>query len=1350
MKKESLAQFSPSVSEWFSQTLGKPTRTQDMGWPVIQSGQDALICAPTGTGKTLCAFLPAIDGLYRKALDGELDDGVRVLYISPLKALGNDIARNLERPLEGIGELDGRIGAVRKAIRTGDTPANERRRMATKPPHILITTPESLYLLLTSKAGASMFAKLETVIVDEIHALLESKRGTHLALSLARLSKIRPFQRIGLTATVEPLQEAADFLGMEKPVTIVDARTPKRMDVLVQCPADGFFGLPEGTIWPEIAASIVRLIRKEPQVLVFCNNRATTENVAAAINRNMGEDVASTHHGSMDKERRLIVEEQFKNGELRCLCATSSMELGIDIGAVSIVVQVASPVSSARGLQRLGRSGHSPGQTSRMRMLPRMPEDALDASFVARSMLEGIVEPMKAPRLCADVLAQHIVSMSCTRDWTLEEILELAHGTLPYQDLTREELESTLRMLRGDFEHQAGRDFRPRIIWNERDDTVSGDVYGRMLATMGGTIPDRGYYAVVTAEGTRLGELDEEFVFEARIGDRFRLGAFTWAVTRIQHDRVVVAPSSGAARSPFWKGEVLGRPSRTGEMYGRELAFLEAAPRMLEAICDRYPTDEPSARAVANLLGEQMRRLGCLPTDKRVVVEHFQDEAGECFVALHCPLGGRVNQPLAMGLRDTVARLTGRGVQVYHGDDGIMLHLIGDEEAPKGLLQLTQPSTLTETILRDLTSTPVFSIRFREAAAVALVIGGRRTGNRVPLWVQRLRGAEALSRAAQTDNHPLVVEAYRSIMDRAMEIPRAVQLLEDIHSGAVDVVEVRTDVPSPMTKALRDQLIGVYTYVEAIPQEVVSRGALAQPQVVAPVAPQAERMEQRAFAQPKDADGLYTYLMRRGTLPLRDWAELGGALLVDGRGASVNDLLVAAHEKEALCAGLSGDAQALAPFLMRYVRMQGEMGEEIHDYFAMDVQEGIDHCLESGELVMYRRGNETFYATPERVTSAIAQAARERMEQVKTEPAAHYAALLPGWQKAAGDTPAAHLADGIAPLFGLMLEPSLWEDVILPARIRNYKPKDLDQALLTGELMWRVQDGKVAFYPPEQPCLAPLAGDENDGVHQALLAGGAQFIRQISTRSGVSGAALLRRLNELAAAGLAVCDGFNPLRRMVPIEDAKRRARARAMELSGEGRWEAASPVAPLSIPDQLEMLFDRWAVVGRECAAAEGLAWPPLLEELRLMEYRDQVRRGYFVKGLSGAQFVRTRQFSRVCGLLAAPEGDYVLSAADPAQPYGSILENAGVLCVPGNALVLIKGVPVLAAERRGERLRLLGDASQPHEALDLFVQAFMQKRLWPNLMRITVKEWPEGAAKDMQSLGFRTEMMDMSLWRM
>ncbi|MCL1963464.1 MAG: DEAD/DEAH box helicase, partial [Firmicutes bacterium] len=583
-----LALFDAPTAAWFTGHIGTPTAVQEEGWPAIAQGGHVLISAPTGTGKTLSAFLVFIDRLKAMAARGELKQALYLIYISPLKALGNDIRENLRRPLEGIAGPE-----LAVAVRTGDTTQAERQRMLRHPPHILITTPESLYLLLTSRGGQGLLNSARAIILDELHALINSKRGAHLMLSLARLDRLceKPLQRIGLSATIEPLDEAGQYLAAPDPVTIIAPKMRKSMDIQVTSPLADMRTLPEGTIWPELARSVYERCEGCRTVIVFVEGRAQAEKLAHGINELGGQGFARTHHGCVSKEQRLLAERQLRSGELRVMCATSSMELGIDVGEVDLVMQIGFPATISSTMQRLGRAGHNPGRTSIMHLFPRMALEGVYCGLTATVAMEGGIEHSKPPRKCLDVVAQHLVSMAASAMYSVEDAMDTLSRAHCLRDVTRGDVENVLRMLAGDYEHQADQPSRPRLLYDRIHGTIMGDTYSRMLAlSAGGTIPDRGFFAVRLKDGTKLGEVDEVFAFEARVGDKFLLGSFAWRIVELRSESIMVEPSSPeGAQSPFWLGDWAGRPYQTGLRFGellRGLTEAHAGRRLYEALRD--------------------------------------------------------------------------------------------------------------------------------------------------------------------------------------------------------------------------------------------------------------------------------------------------------------------------------------------------------------------------------------------------------------------------------------------------------------------------------------------------------------------------------------------------------------------------------------------------------------------------------------------------------------------------------------------------------------------------------------------------------------------------------------------
>lgn len=1349
--------FSEKTCAWFAEAVGTPTEVQRQGWQAIATGEDVLISAPTGTGKTLTAFLMAIDRLCALAERQQLRDEVYVLYISPLKALGNDIRENLRRPIEGLN------APVRAAVRNGDTSPSERQKMSRRPPHILITTPESLYLLLTGKGGRRMLSTVRTVIVDELHAVISSRRGTHLMLSLARLDALcdAPPQRIGLSATIRPLELAAQYLAGEG-TRIVAPRMDKRAEVRVLAATPDLTLLKEGSIWPEICREVYEASLAQRTVLVFCEGRATAEKVAHGVNALGGEGYARTHHGSISREQRLEAERALKSGQLKVLCATSSMELGIDVGEVDLVIQIGCPQRISSAVQRLGRAGHRPGEVSRMRFYPRMNAEMLLSAMTAQGLRDGEIEAVEPQQLCMDILAQHLVSMAASESYTVAEALALCRRCWCYRDLTEAQLTRVLRMLAGDDEHEADRPVTPRVEYDRLSGTVSGSGYTRMLAlSSGGTIPDRGLYAVVLEDGvTRLGELDEEFVFEARLGDKFLLGAFAWCIVRIERDRVVVRQSSPeGAQSPFWRGDGMGRSYATGAMFGAMLRRLEeehAAGRMVRLL-SRWMGDEQAALNAARYVGDQLEANGCLATDRTLVLEYFTDEVGDHQMMLHCPYGGRVNQGLAILLRAMAARETGCDVRAWHDDDGVLLHVTGGE-VPEMLLERLNPETLRDALWAELPGTALFSLLFRYNMNRALMMGVR-PGGRVPLWVQRIRGAEALARACAHPSHPLLVETLHDCMDRHIDADGLADLLRRIRSGQIRLVARRVGEgrPSPMTLSLRRQVEAELMYDYA-PSHGVASNLRIQDDVRPSLRPDSEQLAQaHVGAKPPDsAEKLHEKLMIEGDL-LADEAEAPfewmNRLLELGRALYVEPgLWIAAEQRELYERALEqGDPEAWRRIVRRCLRYRGPMSaaDVAARYALPDSRAVLDGLMEGGEVVL-EDGLYIHAETYQRAQKLTLSAHRRAVETVEPQ---NYAAFLAGWQRESG-APRERLSAALRRLYGLYLPLEQWEGVVLPARTAGYRPALLDGLLADGEAIWRLSaDGqKLAFFSPGAVDwdAEPPANDPSEAagaVRQLLIRRGASFSAAIAAAlPGESAADVLRRMARL---GDVTCDSFAPLRRQVAGNSARTRVRARLSGASA-GRWELARPVAEFSLEQRIDMAFDRWGILCRETAALEGLRFADALSLLRQMEYTAQARRGYFVRGLSGAQFVRAGDFERIREALRHPDGAPVcLNAIDPAQAWGRILkhvEGRTFLCVPGTAVVTSGGCVRLILERQGASLRCFDATPQDCAAV---AEAFRGGRLFPHLKLLTVRSYPAEMAPMLEAAGFVREMRDYVLDR-
>ncbi|MEU8772240.1 ATP-dependent helicase [Streptomyces sp. NPDC048606] len=892
MARSALDSFSPATRSWFSGAFDSPTAAQEGAWRAIGEGADVLVVAPTGSGKTLAAFLAALDRLASTPPPAEARKRCRVLYVSPLKALAVDVERNLRSPLTGIRQESARLGLpepeVRVGIRSGDTPPAERRALSTRPPDILITTPESLFLMLTSSAREAL-AGVETVILDEVHAVAGTKRGAHLALSLERLDALlpRPARRIGLSATVRPVEEMARYLAPRGRVEIVQPPSDKEFDLSVVVPvedmgelggspaSEGREGGDRPSIWPQVEERIADLVQAHRSTIVFANSRRLAERLCNRLNeiayeRATGETLgqgapppaeimaqsgaahgappllARAHHGSVSKEQRALVEEDLKAGRLPAVVATSSLELGIDMGAVDLVVQVESPPSVASGLQRVGRAGHQVGAVSTGVVFPKYRGDLVQAAVVTERMRVGAIESLRVPSNPLDVLAQQLVAMTAMDTWQLDDLLALVRRAAPFAALPESAFTAVLDMLAGRYPSDAFAELRPRVVWDRVAGTITGRPGAQRLAvTSGGTIPDRGLFGVFLAGsdpkkgGGRVGELDEEMVYESRVGDVFTLGTTSWRIEDITRDRVLVTPAPGVpGRLPFWKGDQLGRPLELGRAVGaflRELGALgaeDARLRLLAAGLDAW-----AAENVIAYLAEQREACGHVPDDRTIVVERFRDELGDWRVVVHSPFGAQVHAPWALALGARLAERYGMDAQVMHADDGIVLRLpdadllgmdlldhdpahvaapsfeFDDGQAPLGAADVTFDQGEIGGIVTDqVGGSALFASRFRECAARALLLPRRDPGRRTPLWQQRQRAAQLLQVASEFGSFPIVLEAVRECLQDVFDVPGLTELMGDVEARRVRLVEVTTPEPSPFARSLLFGYVAQFLY----------------------------------------------------------------------------------------------------------------------------------------------------------------------------------------------------------------------------------------------------------------------------------------------------------------------------------------------------------------------------------------------------------------------------------------------------------------------------------------------------------------------------------------------------------
>jgi ATP-dependent Lhr-like helicase len=1217
----SLDLFSPATRDWFRASFDGPTQVQERGWHEVASGRHVLMAAPTGSGKTLAAFLWCLDRLTSEPVPVEAER-CRVLYVSPLKALAHDVDRNLRSPLVGlrhhIEASGGTPPEISVAIRTGDTPTDVRRSMERHPPDILITTPESLFLLLTSNARR-ILSSVRWLIVDEIHSVAATKRGSHLALSLERLTeltKVEP-QRIGLSATQRPLEEVARFLGgTEREVAIVDAGRLKTMDVRVEVPVedmarmsveDSETGQIQNSIWPAIYPRLLQLIREHRSTIVFVNSRRLAERIAARVNELAGEDLVRAHHGSIAREHRMLIEDQLKAGTVKGLVATSTLELGIDMGAVDLVVQVEAPPSVAAGIQRVGRAGHSVGEISRGVVIPKFRGDLLESAAVVEGMLEGRIETTVVPRRPLDVLAQQVVAMCAMDEWSVEDLGRVVRRAYPYSDLGPRAFESVLDMLSGRYPSDDFAELRPRIVW----DRVTGKLRGRagaqrLAVTNPGTIPDRGLYTVNLVEnGRRVGELDEEMVYETRVGENFVLGASTWRIMEITPSQVLVVPAPGEpGKIAFWKADSPSRPVELGTALGKMVRELRASEPEAAAkrLRERAGFDDLAIKNLLAYLDDQAAATGAVPDDRTIVVERFRDEIGDWRVCIHTPFGGRVHAPLALALEARLQEKLGVDVRALWTDDGIAMHL-PEVEAPPSLDELMlDPEEVEALIAAQLPASALFAARFRENAARSLLLPRRRPGWRTPLWQQRMRSAGLLQVAGQYPDFPILAETWREVMTDHFDMPALLGLLRAIRSREVRVVAVDTERASPFASSLLFSYVAEFMYAGDAPLAerraqalTLDRELLAEllgsedlrelldPEAIAAVELELQGLLPERF--PRDPDEAHDLLVRLGDLTTEEALARGISeewlrrLERERRGVAVRmageSRWIAAEDagryREALGASLpvglpeiflSPGAAPLDSLLRRWARTHVPFvtADPAARWTVPSpkVEAALNRLAAHGEVLAgeFRRATDgREYCHPEvlKILRRRSLAAlRHEIESVAPEALARF---LPAWHGiGAKATGVDRLLEVVFQLQGASLPASVIERDIIAARVGGYGARLLDELISMGEVVWvgrgslGASDGKVALYlRGDAPRLVPEPAESTDDeVHgrlrEHLKSRGASFFRDLYNASGGGDEeVVLDALWDLVWSGEVTNDTFAPLRLLGPL--ARRPAR---------------------------------------------------------------------------------------------------------------------------------------------------------------------------------------------------------------
>jgi len=1330
--------FHPVISQWFESTYTQPTDIQSQAWPHIANNSHVLMTAPTGTGKTMAAFLWAIQQL----LTRQWESGqVRVLYISPLKALNNDVQVNLLSPLQQLQERFSNAPEIHVKVRSGDTPSSERQRMIRKPPEILIITPEGLNLMLSSKKARHIFTGLATVIIDEIHAVAGAKRGTHLITAVDRLVGLcGEFQRIGISATVRPLQKVADFMGgfrmidadvyEKRVVQIIQSRKPKQTQIQVSFPEDVHEHIEYGSKWPALTRRFVEIIHKNRATLFFCNSRRLTEKVTRLINDSCEDQLAYAHHGSLSKEMRQVVEQKLKAGELKAIVSTSSLELGIDIGALDEIVLVQTPFQISSAIQRLGRAGHAVDEISRAQIIPTHGRDFLNAAIMARAMEEKDIEPIVIPIQPLDVLAQIIISMTGTEQWDIDDLFSFLKTSYPFHSLIEKNYHRVLDMLAGRYSNSRIRELRPRISIDKIDNTVHAkDGALLMLFISGGTIPDRGYFDLrIQDSHAKIGELDEEFVWERSLGETFVFGTQVWQIQTIDFQNVyVTSANQSGSMTPFWRAESIGRDFYFSEKVGlflknwqQHIDIKSNNDSIIQSLKKEYFLDQAAAIGLVDFLKRQKQVTKAdLPHRHHLLVEHFSDPLNQTDskqVILHTLWGGKVNQPFAIALSQAWEDHHGYPLHVFFDDDCIILNLPHSFSASDILHQVT-PENLKVLLRKKLEKTGLFGARFRENAAIALLLPRKSFKKRMPLWLNRLRSKKLLEAVLPFDDFPILAETWRTCYHDNFDIQHLNLLLDEIRQGLIAVTETITHVPSPFTSNVLWQQVNKLMYEDDTPSDSKSSklrqdilNELVYISELRPGIPQTiideftqKRHQTYPGYSPSNADDLLDLLKDRWIIPENEWIEILNAIHqdyqvpIDETEKKVSrklkhtqlpqaeiSVVIALENYDQIQNDLQtpeGLSHLLENWLAYYGPIAFSFIQKVLGINAQRLQIVLDELISSQQIIydflVDQHKEKTFCDAKnlEILLRILRQKNRPEFQALKID---QLPLFLASWQKLTkpGDD-IESLQNVIEQLLGYPLKAELWETDILAARINPYYPIWMDQLISDSELMWFGHTKKTLVFSFESDLSLFLSSAETEDLSHIFPDPTARYrFLELCNHTECQTQEMSSTLWSLFFQGKVSTDCFPSIRKGIEnnfksMDTApKKRKPGRR---SGFNRWKSTRPISgnwymiqhesseddflesAAIKKDRVRQLLIRYGILFRELLSEElpSMQWSHLFKTLRLMELSGEILAGYFFKDIPGIQFISHEAFRQLNAGLPK-DVIYWMNAADPISMCG------------------------------------------------------------------------------------------------